>query len=169
MGKYRDLYDKYNVEDGLTYDDFVKLAGEIKSKDQKVCPRKVPLTYAKNKIGKVHKLVNSETDDGIIFIKRFDEIENMPIGNKFTVEKFREVGFHGQEFREVLNYAICKGLLRKQIIYDDNGKPEFHLFERVNGERCDKWNDCDDCKIYERCKCGSSDFINKVQMMERKE
>jgi len=116
---------------------------EIKiSHDKKQCPKGVPITYAKNRIKScVARMkgfrVKSKEDENK-FNERAEEILDIPLGEKLTINISREDGSYGQEFRDVFNYLICLGKLKKQkVIKDFDGEErEIEVYRRIEDGQC---------------------------------
>ena len=112
------------------------------NKEQKKCPRGVPITYAKGRIKScVARMlgyrIKSDSDLNK-FKERVEEVLDKPLGEKLTINTSREDGNYGQEYRDVFNYCICEGILRKQKIRADfdGEEKEIEVYRRVEDGRC---------------------------------
>ena len=129
------------------------------SHDKKQCPKGVPITYAKNKIKRcVTRMlgyrVKSEKDMNK-FNERVEEILDKPLGTQLTINTSREDGSYGQEFRDVFNYLLCLGNLKKQKVIKnfDGEEKEIEVYRRVEDGQC-QFLDLKNLiiKICQRCK-----------------
>lgn len=125
----------------------LNLIEEIKiNKEQRQCPKGVPITYAKNRIKScIVRMLGYRTKsdkDLKAFVKRYQEIINVPIGIQLTINQSREEGSYGQEYRDIFNLAICRGKLKKQIIKKeiDGERKEIEVWRRVEDGQCPKLN-----------------------------
>lgn len=133
---------------------------EIKiSHDQKQCPKKVPITYAKgrikNSIARMKGYRIKSNSDLQKFNERVEEILSIPLGIQLTINQSREDGSYGQEYRDVFNYCICLGELKKQKIKKDfdGEEREIEIYRRINNGVC-QFLDLKDLllKICPKCK-----------------
>ena len=91
--------------------DFIK---ECKiSRERKTCPNGVPISYSKGRIknlwAKVEGFRIKNENDRDEFVKRIKEATDIPIGSEITINKIREDGNYGQEYRDALNLLVCMG------------------------------------------------------------
>jgi hypothetical protein len=121
----------------------LKLIEEIKiSHDKRECPNGVPITYAKSRIKscivrmKGYRVKNDE--DMKAFKQRVGNILNINIGDCITINQSRENGSYGQEYRDVFNYLICSGKLKKEKIKKliDDEEIEFEVYKRTENAQC---------------------------------
>jgi hypothetical protein len=132
---------------------------EIKSgKEQKLCPRKVPISYAKGRIkmclARMEGYNIKNSIDKEKFKERLDKIFAEQIGYTFTITDKRENGNYGQEYRDAVNAAICYGKIKAHWMQRENGD-KYLLYERTNGNACPLLNAndilikrCRKCKKY---------------------
>lgn len=115
------------------------------TKDKTFCLFNVPKSYAKERIKNIllrqNGLKNKNNNETIIFLNRFNDIKNKPIGTILTISSLREQGHYGQEYRDVCNYCICEGILKVNEISKDDDKNEIkYVYERINGQNCINFN-----------------------------
>jgi len=117
------------------------------SMDRKTCPeRKVPITYAKTKIkslvAKQEGFRTKDEEDRQAFIKRINEIIELPIGSERTIKNTREKGSYGQEYRDAFNLLVCLGRLEIQTkkFKKGDGEIEYDVFVRCENGKCPKLN-----------------------------
>jgi len=72
------------------------------------------------------------------FNERVEEILDFPLGIQLTINSSREDGSYGQEYRDVFNYCICLGKLKKQKIKKnfDGTEREIEVYRRVEYGKC---------------------------------
>lgn len=144
------------------------LEKEKVSNERKECINKVPITYAKGRVkcllAKVEGFRVKNEKDRIAFIKRIDEVTEIPIGTKLTINKIREAGSYGQEYRDAFNLLVCMGKLKIEWLKNKDDE-EYAIYERVDGMVCKNLNreeliinECPKCKkVYSKevtqCSC----------------
>jgi len=112
------------------------------SKDQRKCFNGVPISYAKNRIKScVARMMGyrvKNEGDMEKFNERLEEIMNLDLGTEITINKAREEGSYGQEYRDVFNYCICLGKLKKQMVSRiiDGEKNQYESYRRVEDGTC---------------------------------
>jgi hypothetical protein len=127
------------------------------SNERKECINHVPITYAKGRIKsllvKVEGFRVKSEADRAAFIKRVDELTEVPIGTKMTISKIRDAGSYGQEYRDALNLMVCMGKMQIKWIPATEDKPEYALYERIEQSPCCNLsrenliiNECPKCK-----------------------
>lgn len=116
---------------------------EIKiSKKQRVCYRKVPISYARNRIKscivRMKGFRIKDEEDMRVFSQRVEKVLDKKIGEILTVNNSREKGSYGQEFRDVFNFCLCTGKLEKIKIKKliDGEEVEFEAYKRVEKGSC---------------------------------
>lgn len=121
----------------------IELIEEIKiGKEQRCCSQGVPISYAKNRIKscivKMKGYRVKDEEDMKIFNQRIENVMDKNIGEILTVNQSREKGSYGQEFRDIFNYCICEGLLRKIKIKKiiDGEEIELIVYKRVEENAC---------------------------------
>jgi len=125
----------------------LELIEEIKiSHDKRECPKGVPITYAKNRIKscivrmKGFRVKNNA--DMRAFQRRIEEVGDLNIGETLTINQVREEGNYGQEYRDVFNYCVCLGKLkkekRKKLIDDE--EIEIEVYKRTENGICSNLN-----------------------------
>lgn len=117
------------------------LEGEKISIDRMNCPeRKVPISYAKNRIKslllKVEGFRVKDESDKEAFIKRMNEVLDNPEGTEFTVSSTRERGSYGQEYRDAFNLLVCLGKFGIQRRKKKDLEEEYDVFVRCNKDPC---------------------------------
>ncbi|MCK9371144.1 hypothetical protein M0R04_14625 [Candidatus Dojkabacteria bacterium] len=130
------------------------------SKEQKLCPKKVPISYAKSRIkGCLARMkgynIKGEIDQAK-FAERLDKIFHIPIGETFTVSDKREEGSYGQEYRDVINTAICYGKVKAEWMKRKDDKTEYLLYTRIEGSPC-KMLDAENL-LFKRCRRCKKDY-----------
>jgi len=123
----------------------LKFIEEIKiSHDKKTCPKGVPITYAKNRIKTCIARMKGYRikSDGDLqkFNERVEEILDKELGEQLTITSSREEGSYGQEYRDVFNYCICEGILKKQKVTKiiDGIEMQIEIYRRVNRGQCEQ-------------------------------
>lgn len=120
---------------------------EIKiSHDRRTCPKNVPISYAKQRIKscivriKGYRVKNER--DRQKFMERMEEILDKVLGTRLTINQSREDGSYGQEYRDIFNYCICLGKLKKEIIRKeiDNEIVEIEVYHRIEDGQCPNLN-----------------------------
>jgi len=111
---------------------------EIKiNKEQRSCPRVVPISYAKQRIKsaivRMRGYRTKDEEDIKKFNERYEKIIDVNVGTILTINQSREKGSYGQEFRDAFNFAICRGKLeivkiKKEI---DGEEKEIVVYKRV--------------------------------------
>jgi hypothetical protein len=121
----------------------LSLIEEIKiSHDKKECLNGVPITYAKSIIKscivRMFGYRVKSNEDMKEFEQRLEEVLNIQIGNTLTITQTRENGTYGQEYRDVFNYCICVGKLKKEKIKKliDGEEIEFEVYKRTETAQC---------------------------------
>jgi len=122
----------------------MELIEEIKiGKEKRQCQkRKVPLTYAKQRIKscvvKMKGFRTKNQKDIDKFNERMEEVLDKDIGTKLTINQSREAGSYGQEYRDVFNYCLCEGVLEKQKVnmIIDGEEKEMEIYKRVENGKC---------------------------------
>lgn len=111
--------------------------------DRKNCPeRKVPISYAKTKIksllAKVDGFRVKNEADKDAFVKRIEEITDLPIDSELTINKVRKEGSYGQEYLDAFNLLVCMGKLEIKERKFLKGKQEikYKCFVRCEKESC---------------------------------
>lgn len=108
-------------------------------KERRTCQKGVPISYAKNRVKSLlcrlegYRVRNEE--DKRRFGERMDKILNLPIGEIIIINKVREDGTYGQEYRDAFNLSICLGKLKVTWRENKEGK-KYALFERTDTETC---------------------------------
>jgi len=125
------------------------------SVEKRVCHKGVPISYATQRIKEIlvrmQGFKTKDNFDKAAFQRRYDKIKNMQIGDTTTVGELKEAGSLGFETRDVVNLAICRGLLKKIGYTSKDGKRK-HYFERVNEKVCVHF--CESDLIINQCvKC----------------
>ena len=139
------------------------------SNERKECIKHIPITYAKGRIksllAKIEGFRIKNEYDKNAFIRRIDEVTNLPIGTKLTVSKSRQDGTYGQEYRDAFNLLVCLGKLKLSWEKKIDSEDKYALYERVEENRCPMLNatdliinECPKCnKIYKKevkfCSC----------------
>jgi len=152
------------------------LSNYFKGKVRTFCPRGVPKSHARTTIRNILlKLMGIKTKDNndmTEFNKRNDEINEIPIGETWTIKQAKESGTHGIEWRETSNLAVCMGKAKKSEIEIE--KIKFECFERIEGELCPNFiedrkqlikKQCPKCKKtyeYETEYCSNVDCDYKI-------
>jgi len=120
---------------------------EIKlNKDQKCCPHGVPISYAKGRIKSCWVKLEGYRIKSEFDLQKFKEriniVGEVPLGQILTVNKSREPGSYGQEFRDVFNYLICMGKLKKVKVKKTIGEKniEYDGYERIENSQCQEFN-----------------------------
>jgi len=141
----------------LTFIEELKLG-----KEQKSCHRQVPISYAKSRIKRCFvKMLGyrvNDYEDMKEFKSRLNKVLSSNVGEFLSVNKSREKGSYGQEFRDAFNYAICIGKLEKVEVEKliDNEIIKLPFYKRVEKGDCPYLDDKDlivkvcsnkDCKI----------------------
>jgi len=117
----------------------IELIEEIKiGKEQRNCPRGVSISYAKGRIKScivrmMGYRIKNEADLNK-FKERVDKIRKTEIGKEFTITGVREYGSYGQEYRDVFNYLICLGEIKKIKIKKE--EIEYEVFRRCEEGSC---------------------------------
>jgi predicted RNA-binding Zn-ribbon protein involved in translation (DUF1610 family) len=121
----------------LEYIEDIKL-----SKEQKSCERDIPITYAKSRIKRAiirmrgYKTKNKNDMDK--FKERYEKVMDVQVGTELTINQSREAGTYGQEYRDIFNFAICRGKLKiikvKKMV--DGEEKEFLVYKRVENGDC---------------------------------
>ena len=72
------------------------------------------------------------------FKQRINEILSIDLGIQITVNQSREEGSYGQEYRDVFNYLVCRGKLKKQKVIKeiDGEKKEMRVWRRIENGQC---------------------------------
>lgn len=116
---------------------------EIKlNREQKSCPRNVPISYAKQRIKSFIVRTAGYRCKSDLDIRKFkervEEIMNIPLGIQLTINQSREEGSYGQEYRDAFNYCICLGKLKEQKVKKDidGEEKEFYVYRRVEDGSC---------------------------------
>lgn len=130
---------------------------EVKvTKPKKSCHNLVPISYGKGRVksflGRMEGFRTRDKFDQHEFEKRFEEILDMDIGEKITIEKIRVNGTYGQEFRDAINLAICLGEIKAHIKENKKGI-KYILYERIKGTPCGHLVKTQDLIITECKKC----------------
>jgi len=157
---------------GIGKGKFKELYKEILQKTQECCHKGVSKSYCYNNIGRAYKHLagHKGTDaDQKVFNDRFEEIETMEIGREECVKYFKEKGGYGQEYRDVLNFCVCMGLIEKTVKIKDL-KP-VHYFKRIDGVKCEFLNKQTEIngKVKDKNMCSTQDFIETVQYIKQDE
>jgi len=121
----------------------LKFIEDIKiSKEKRECQKGVPISYAKNRIKscivKMNGYRTKSQMDVQKFNERHEEVLNKNIGDILTINQAREEGSYGQEYRDVFNYCLCLGKLKKvktRKIIDDE-EIEIEVYKRVEDGQC---------------------------------
>lgn len=146
----------------------IELIEEIKlNREQKSCFKGVPISYAKSRIKrcivKMKGFRVKDDEDMNKFIERYNIVMDKPIGEILSVNKSREKGSYGQEFRDVFNFAICRGKLKKLKIMKiiDGEEIELICYKRVEEGDC-PYLDMKDLiiKVCENNQCKIKEFPN---------
>jgi hypothetical protein len=130
-----------NLQDKLNK--LLSLIEEIKiSHDKKECINGVPITYAKSRIKscivRMFGYRVKSNEDMKAFRKRVEEVGSIDIGKTLTISQSREDGTYGQEYRDIFNYCICMGKLKKEKIKKliDGEEIEFEVYKRTATAQC---------------------------------
>lgn len=112
------------------------------NKNQLNCPQGVPISYAKSRIKScIARMMGYRIKSQIDlekFKQRVDEVRESEIGKKYTVNRSREAGSYGQEWRDVFNYCVCLGELgKKKVKIEDK---EYDCFIRCEKGMCKMLN-----------------------------
>jgi len=130
---------------------------EIKtSKERKMCHKNIPITYAKNRIksllGRMEGFRVKNEVDQEAFIQRIDKITDKSIGTKLIINRIRENGSYGQEYRDAFNLLVCLGKLSLNWIKKEDGE-SYAEYTRIDGVPCSYLNlknlifyECPKCK-----------------------
>jgi len=110
------------------------------NRDQLSCPHGVPITYAKSRIkGCIIRMMGYRIKSQVDldkFKERAEKVMDINIGETLTVNNSREPGSYGQEWRDVFNYLVCMGKLKKTKIKRED--KEYEVFERIETSSCPK-------------------------------
>lgn len=141
----------------------LKLIENIKiGKEQRVCDRNVPISYAKTKIkeafGRMEGIKCKNPEDIALFKERIKKILEIKEGETFNINQIRQEGNYGQEERDVINFLICCGEMEEITIINPENKKRYSLFKKIKIDRCpylDAKNliikKCEQCKkIFDR-------------------
>lgn len=135
------------------------------SNKQSFCSKDNPRTFCKNINNKYKKIsgIDSKNEfDSNKFKERYNQILNISIGKEITIEEIREEGSYGTEYRDALNYSVCKGLIKKYQQKRKSPKTNqlryYEVFERIDGKGCINYF-FDEKKNKVSCKCDL--FIEK--------
>ncbi len=133
----QDKSDDEKINKILSFIEEIKL-----NREQKSCIHEVPISYAKSRIKRCYVRVQGfrvkDAEDMEKFEERLNEVLSIDLGEILSVNKSREKGSYGQEFRDVFNFAICLGKLRKIKIekYIDGEKQELICYKRTEEGDC---------------------------------
>jgi len=131
------VWNKFKARLIVDYFEEVKLG-----KERRFCPRKVSISYAKGRIKSCFvKLLGyriKSEQDLQKFKERYEKIMDVDVGKTLTINKSREAGSYGQEFRDVFNLAICMGKLKKKIVKKEieNEIIEYEVYKRIEEQTC---------------------------------
>lgn len=134
--------------------------------------RNVYHSYAKGKEAKIRKMflkmngIGTRTEkDADGFEKRWKEWLNFPIGTKVRVEEIREDGSLGQEWREIMNLAVCQGFARITTGKTEDDK-EFNCYERIDIPACEFMNNPEEIAPRKECPSCKNIYENSVTNCE---
>jgi hypothetical protein len=110
--------------------------------EQRVCPNKVSISYTKGRIKGCYVRTEGYRCKNLLDIQKFreriDKVADVEEGTILTINKTREEGTYGQEYRDVFNACICLGKLKKEktekII--EGEKTTIEVWKRVQNEQC---------------------------------
>jgi len=168
-------------------DEIVEYVESIKTSiDRKTCIRDVPISYSKGKIkglaARAEGFRIKNPEDMNRFKSRIKDGTDLEIGREITVEKIREDGSYGQEYRDAFNMLVCLGKLKIKWLKNKEDK-EYCVFVREECGICKFFDNdnlivkyCPKCKkVYNRNKlscdnnCVWSKGKNKKEIVELKE
>jgi hypothetical protein len=145
-------------------DEIVEYVESIKTSiERKTCIRDVPISYSKGKIKSLAARADGfrikNKQDMIRFKERLKDATDLEIGTEITVEKIREDGSYGQEYRDALNMLVCLGKFKIKWLKNKEDK-EYCVFVREDCGGCEYFNIdnlvvkyCPKCKkVYSRDK-----------------
>jgi hypothetical protein len=139
------------------------IINEKTSNKRKECINHIPITYAKGRIKSLMVKLDGfrvkNIKDRDAFVKRVQELTDMPTGFKTTISNIREEGSYGQEYRDAFNLLVCLGKMQITWIPATEDKPEYALYERVDNEPC-KYLSKEDLVINECKKCNTKYPLN---------
>lgn len=154
--KIRNIFEM-SVEQDLKIKLICDYIQEIKiGKEQKLCPKKVPLSYAKGRIKSCLVRTLGMNTKSILdkekFQQRLNNIFDLEEGTTFVITEKREEGSYGLEYRDVINTAICYGKIKASWEKRKDGL-EYLLYTKINSSPCPKLDDknllfrfCPNCK-----------------------
>ena len=125
-------------------DEIVEYIENIKTSiDRKVCCRNVPISYSKGRIKKLVAKVEGFRIKNIIdrdrFLQRIKDATDLPIRTDITIDKIREDGSYGQEYRDALNLLVCMGKFKINWIKKE-GHKDYCVFTREDIGTCKFFN-----------------------------
>lgn len=160
----KELVEKYKLSSKDAREIIERLMKKVKGKIKRKCPDGVPYTYAKDRLRRfVLKMegygVNSD-EDKEAFKNRFNEIIKMEEGQTITVSEAKKDGEHGQEERDVLNLAVCMGIMEKETQTNEDGK-KFEIWTKNEEEESCEYMNIDDLQKKRCPKCNKTFSMNK--------
>lgn len=138
------------VEEIVNYIELIKTSHE-----RKTCPRGIPISYSKGRIknllSKAEGFKIKNENDRQKFMQRIDEATEIQIGTEITINRIREDGNYGQEYRDALNLLVCLGKFKIKWLKNKDEK-DYCIFVREDCDKCLYLSD-EDLIINECKKC----------------
>ena len=124
----------------LRVNEIVEYVESIKtSKERKTCINNVPISYSKGRIknllAKVEGFRIKNENDRSKFLERIDTATKLSIGTTITINKIREDGNYGQEYRDALNLLVCLGKFKIEWLKNKDDK-DYCVFVREDVGKC---------------------------------